>query len=437
MRYLTGFLIIATAFLGIFFILSSKKIFEINNFAADGGKINLPDISKTPTISAAEKQNSLEDIEQQKPLANPPEEIKAVYFTGWSAGSNKKIDYLINLAEKTEINAVIIDIKDYSGNISYDIKLPEVERYKAKEIKISRLNALIKKLHDENIYVIARITIFQDPILAKNRPDLAIHSKTKCQAPGAKCHASSSTLWLDHKKLAWIDPSAEEAWNYNIAIAKDAANRGFDELNFDYIRFASDGNLNDMIFPFWNEKIKKSEIIKNFFKKLRKELEGVKISADLFGLSTINNGDLGIGQIIEDAYEYFDYVSPMIYPSHYANGFLGYKNPAQYPYEVIKYSMDSALKRLIKHETRNINHTTTTNDMLHVSSSMIYAAKLRPWLQDFNLGAKYTAETVQKQIKAIYDAASSTPELINGWMLWDPANTYNVPTSTATIFRSN
>jgi len=424
MRYLFGFLILAVLSVSAFFVLSPEKTFEMNNPAANGNELNLPDIpeAKLPAGLSTPPIKKISDIEPQKPLANPAEEIKAVYFTGWSAGSSKKIDYLINLAKETEINAVVIDIKDYSGYVAYDIKLAEVEKYKAKEIKISRLNALIKKLHDENIYVIARITVFQDPILAKARPDLAIHSKTKCQmsdsASDGKCQMSSSTLWLDHKKLAWIDPAAEEAWDYNIAIAKDAANRGFDELNFDYIRFASDGDLNDMIFPFWDGKTKKSETIKSFFKKLREELESVKISADLFGLSTINKDDLGIGQIIEDAYEYFDYVSPMVYPSHYASGFLGYKNPAQYPYEVIKYSMDSAITRL-------------------ASTTVIQNSQLRPWLQDFNLGAKYTAETVEKQIQAIYDAASSTPELINGYMLWDPANTYNVPTSTSTILRAN
>src|SRR3989344_1911568 len=376
MRYLFGFLILAILSVGAFFVLSPKKTFEMNNPAANGNELNLPDIpeAKLPAGLSTPPIKKISDIEPQKPLANPAEEIKAV----------------------------IIDIKDYSGYVAYDIKLAEVEKYKAKEIKISRLNALIKKLHDENIYVIARITVFQDPILAKARPDLAIHSKTKCQmsdisVENGKCQMSSSTLWLDHKKLAWIDPAAEEAWDYNIAIAKDAANRGFDELNFDYIRFASDGDLNDMIFPFWDGKTKKSETIKSFFKKLREELESVKISADLFGLSTINKDDLGIGQIIEDAYEYFDYVSPMVYPSHYASGFLVYKNPAQYPYEVIKYSMDSAITRL-------------------ASTTVIQNSQLRPWLQDFNLGAKYTAETVEKQIQAIYDAASSTPELINGYM---------------------
>ena len=299
---------------------------------------------------------------------------------------------------------------------------------------IPKINALIKKLHDEGIYVIARITVFQDPVLAKARPDLAIHSKAKCQVSGVKCQVSPSTLWLDNKKLAWIDPAAEEAWNYNITIAKDAASRGFDEINFDYIRFASDGDLKDMIFPStqidtdktqintdnnYNSVALRRKVIKSFFKYLREQLPNIKISADLFGLVTVNKDDMGIGQIIEDAYEYFDYVSPMVYPSHYAKGFIGYQNPAKYPYEVIKYSMDSALSRLTTHNLRLTTATSTT-----ISTTTSSLVKLRPWLQDFNLGAKYDAKMVKEQIQAVYDAASSTPELANGWMLWNPANNY-------------
>ena len=155
---------------------------------------------------------------------------------------------------------------------------------------------------------------------------------------------------------------------------------------------------------------------------MRESLPDVKISADLFGLSTINHDGLGIGQIIEDAYEYFDFVAPMVYPSHYAHGFIGLQNPADFPYEVVKYSMDSAVKRLKNYESRIMNNATTTE--IHDSSFMIHASRLRPWLQDFDLGADYDAEKVRAQINAVYDSASSTPELVNGWMLWDPRNVY-------------
>jgi len=400
MKYLLGLLILIVATGGLFYFWPKERLVEITD----------PNNASSTVISPEAKNPDGDDF-PQKPLANPPAIIKAVYFTGWSTGVEDRVNYLTELIKTTELNAAVIDIKDYSGFVLYDIKLPEVEKYKAKEIRISKINSLIKRLHNEGIYVIARISIFQDPILAKARPDLAIHSK------------GTGRLWLDNKKLAWIDPAAKEAWDYNIAIARDAVSRGFDEINFDYIRFASDGSLNDMTFPFYNNQMLKQGVMEDFFKYLRNELPGVKISADLFGLTTVQQDDLGIGQMIEDAYLYFDYVCPMVYPSHYAKTFLGYQNPALYPYEVVKYSMETALKRLIAYReaqsaTSTVSTTTISDLRLAISS------KLRPWLQDFNLGANYNATMVREQIKAVYDAASSTPEFVNGWMLWNPSNIY-------------
>lgn len=395
MKYLLAVLILAAVGGGLFFVWPQGKTFEIANLNAS-----------STNNSPAENLNV--DDPPQKPLANPPAVIKAIYFTVWSAGLEERVNYLINLVKTTELNAAVIDIKDYSGYALYDINLPEVEKYKAKEIRIAKINNLIKRLHNEGIYVIARIAVFQDPVLAKARPDLAIHSK------------NTGGLWLDNKKLAWIDPAAKDAWDYNIAIARDAASRGFDEINFDYIRFASDGKLSDMSFPFYNSQTAKHGVLKDFFKYLREQLPDIKISADLFGLSTVQPDDLGIGQIIEDAYLYFDFVCPMVYPSHYQSGFLNYKNPALYPYEVVKYSMEAALHRLA---TYNIQVTTATSTGLSVVSHKL-SSKLRPWLQDFDLGADYNAAMVRKQIQAVYDAASTTPELINGWLLWNPSNIY-------------
>ena len=147
----------------------------------------------------------------------------------------------------------------------------------------------------------------------------------------------------------------------------------------------------------------------------------------------MQSDDLGIGQLIENAYAYFDYVSPMVYPSHYAEGFLNYKNPAKYPYEVVKYSMESAIKRLKSYEYGVMSNEKTTSTIatsmpvettpFNTQNSLL-KTKLRPWLQDFNLGATYDARMVKAQIRAVYDAASSTPELSNGWILWNPSNIY-------------
>lgn len=412
-RYLTVFIILFLFGFSLFLFYQTRNDLVIS---PNGLNLTVPEAQSPDKTNDPNPLPPPSDIEPQKPLANPPNVIKAVYLTSWSAANKTKMDYIIDLLKTTELNAVVIDIKDFSGYVAYDIKNAEVEKYKAKDIRIPKLNSLIKRLHDENIYVIGRITIFQDPILAKARSDLAIKS------------LSTNEIWYDNKKLAWVDPAAKEVWDYNIAIAKDAASRGFDELNFDYIRFPSDGNLNDMSFPFWDQKTSKPNVIRNFFKYLRSELKDIKISADLFGLTTIDVNDLGIGQVIENAYIYFDFVSPMLYPSHYFTGLFGYKNPALHPYEVVKQSMDSALKRLreygLKPTTSSTASSTVTSTIELKNESSQLKAKLRPWLQDFNLGATYNAEMVSKEIQAVYDAAITTPELINGFMLWNPSNIY-------------
>ncbi len=412
-RYLTVFIILFLFGFSLFLFYQTRNDLVISS---NGLNLTVPEAQSPNKTNDPKPLPPPSDIEPQKPLANPPNIIKAVYLTSWSAANKTKMDYIIDLLKTTELNAVVIDIKDFSGYVAYNIKNAEVEKYKAKDIRIPKLNALIKRLHDENIYAIGRITIFQDPVLAKARPDLAIKS------------SSTNEIWYDNKKLAWVDPAAKPVWDYNIAIAKDVASRGFDELNFDYIRFPSDGNLNDMSFPFWDQKTSKPNVIRNFFKYLRSELKDSKISADLFGLTTIDANDLGIGQVIENAYIYFDFVSPMIYPSHYFTGLFGYKNPALHPYEVVKQSMDSALKRLreygLKPTTSSTASSTATSTIELKNESSQLKAKLRPWLQDFNLGATYNAEMVSKEIQAVYDAATTTPELINGFMLWNPSNIY-------------
>lgn len=331
-------------------------------------------------------------------LTNPPKIIKAVYFTAHSAGNQEKIDYLIGLAKETEINAVVIDIKDYSGYVAYDTGLPEVTKYKTARIVIPEPDSLIRKLHGEGIYVIARMVIFQDPALARARPDLAVKNGQR--------------LWTDNKGLAWIDPAAKEAWDYNIAIARDAASRGFDEINFDYIRFPTDGNLGAITYHLWDRKIPMREVISEFFEKLRLGLPDAKLSVDLFGFVMTKKDDFGVGQVAEDAFKYFDFISPMLYPSHYPRTYLGFANPAEHPYEIIKTAMDSGLKRL-----RDFKQIAGNPQMVN----------FRPWLQDFDLGAHYTATMIKSEIKAVIDSMGDD---YGGFMLWNASNVY-----TEDVFR--
>jgi len=393
----------------------------------------------TTKEEAAQPWQAYEDSESQSPLANPPEVIKAIYATGWSAGSEKKVQYFIDLIKSTELNAIVIDIKDYSGHVLYDIQNEDVIRYRGKQVQIPRVNALIKRFHDEGIYVIARQTLFQDPVLAKARPDLAIQ-KDEIVAPAVVETNGTTTMvitptstrrvvWLDNKGLGWIDPGAKEAWNYNIAIAKDAAARGFDEINFDYIRFPSDGALSAMRFPHYNAATTlKQTQIKRFMEYLRSETKGIIISADLFGLVTVNNDDLGIGQNLKDAAPYFEAITPMVYPSHYARGFIGFQNPGAHPYEVVKYSMEKAREKLTLynkkcHTEEKVVGTSTISEEVCETNVSYMNTKLRPWLQDFDLGADYDAEKVRAQIRAVDEMVKDTP-LYGGWMLWNPSNVY-------------
>jgi hypothetical protein len=401
MRSFLNFLILII--FGSFLVFSLFLFFE-NNKLPDM-KLALENQLKIPEILWLKIQSAfLGDAESQKPLANPPKIIKAIYSTNWSAGNKKKLSYLINLIKKTELNAIVIDIKDFSGYVGYQTEIELVNKYKAAQKRISKPNALIKYLHDNEIYVIGRISVFQDQALAKARPDLAIKNK------------NTGETWRDDKKLAWIDSASKEAWDYNIAIAQDALNRGFDEINFDYIRFASDGKLENIAYPIWDGKVTKKEVIRQFFEYLRQQLPEAKLSADLFGLTTINKHDMGIGQYLENAFPYFDFISPMVYPSHYAKGFMGYKNPADHPYKVVKYSMESALNRLIAYRKAQSVSTSTISD-----SQFAPNPKFRPWLQDFHLGSRYDAKKVRDQIQAVYDALG---EDFSGFMLWNPANVY-------------
>jgi hypothetical protein len=334
--------------------------------------------------------------------AAPPEPFQGIYLTSWSAGREASIEGVLQLAAAGRINTVVIDIKDASGYVAYDTHVPDVARYDAKRVLIRNIEELIKKLHRSGIYAIARMEIFQDPRLARALPAIAVHSRRKLSFP--KPDLSTATLWRDNQDLPWIDPAAVEAWSYNAAIAKDALARGFDEANVDYVRFPSGGDLSDMYFPVWDGATPRHVVIRKFFAYLRRDLPDATLSADLFGLSTVNHDDLGVGQVIEDAYDYFDYVCPMVYPSLYAAGFLGFQNPAEHPYRVVNYSLRSARERLLAMKTRRKD------------------VKLRPWLEAFSYKAVYTPEMVQAQIRAAKDALGSD---YHGYTVWNPRNVYS------------
>lgn len=353
-----------------------------------------------PNVECMDEALCSGDDEEEKIIIThipTPEAVRGVYMTACVAATPSFRDRLINLIEETELNSVIVDIKDYTGTISIDIQDKSLAGLNGNGCRIGDVREWINSLHEKEIYVIGRITVFQDPYFSKLRPDLAV-----------KRMSDKSVIWKDWKGISYIDPGAEEMWKYMVRLGNESYNVGFDELNFDYIRFPSDGNMQDIYFPFSEERViadpdyGKADVIRDFFEyldeKLNEEVPDAVLSADLFGMTATNYDDLNIGQVLEYAEPYFDYLSPMVYPSHYPRGFNGYMNVNAYPYEIVKFSMDRAVERLI------------------AASST--PSKMRPWLQDFDYPVTYTPEMVRTQIQAVYDAG------LNSWMMWDASNKY-------------
>lgn len=371
----------------IFFILAAA----VGVFSFSGHKFFWPEGPGHYEYLAYSGESVTQDLEKEvkKPLhVKTPEAVKGIYMTSWIASRKDLREGLIKLIEETELNTVVIDVKDYTGKIAFEVSDPYLQKIGAAEKRITDVKELIDRLHGKNIYAVARIAAFQDPYMVGLRPDLAVKKN------------DGKTVWKDYKGAVWLDPCSREAWKYVAAIGREAEAAGFDELNFDYIRFPSDGNMKDIKYNLCNPSIAKSDLLEEFFIYLDEELADVNIpkSADLFGMVTVNTDDLNIGQVLEKAEPYFDYIMPMVYPSHYPKGYNGYQNPAAHPYEIIKLGMSRAAERLV------------------AASST--PSKLRPWLQDFNLGATYDAAMIRKQKQAVYDSG------LDSWVLWSPSNKY-------------
>ena len=323
-----------------------------------------------------------------------PIPVRSVYMTACTASEAKLRDKVVSELAGTEINSVVIDLKDYSGTLSYastTVATPPGGR----GCRIIDLPEFVQELHDKGLYAIGRITVFQDPLYSRAHPELAVASRSHPGEP-----------WTDRNGLAYIDPDHPAYWDYIVAIAEEGHSIGFDEINFDYIRFPSDGDMSDARFAL-SASTTKAAVIKGFFAYLRSQLDppdgssSIVMSADLFGQTTVAPDDMGIGQVLTNALPYFDYVAPMVYPSHFTDGFAGYAVPAEHPYGIIKYTMTTAVERAVA--------ASSTPD------------ELRPWLQAFDLGAIYTPDMVDAEKQAVYAAG------LSGYMLWNAASQYNVP----------
>lgn len=309
---------------------------------------------------------------------------KAIYSTVWTAKS-KRIDDLIKIADETEVSAIVIDVKDSDVYIDDYIK------------------NLVIKLHEKNIYAIARIVLFQDSSQINVYPNWYFKKQ-------------DGSLWQDGRGWYWMDPAERGVWDYNIVIAKEAIDAGFDELNFDYIRYPSFKKDDDVVFP----SVLKNQVINDFANYFTSELKKydpeIILSVDLFAYNMLNSSDLRVGQVFLELYDYFDYVSPMIYPSHYISGNFGFDNPAEHPYEVVFSTIEKGKAQLLEKSVVEVG-TTTPAIVNPIFEKRL--KKLRPWLQDFNIGAVYNGEMIRKEKQAVYDAG-----LTSGWLLWNSRNVY-------------
>lgn len=412
-------------FLGIL-VFASIPVFFIAtpNFFSVSYQRELTDQLSGKTDNSATDKNSANLSTLHLPTPIP---LKAIYMTSCVASTPSIRENLVQFIEKTELNSVIIDIKDYSGTISFRPENSELlHAWEDAKCGALDMKEFISKLHEKGIYVIGRITVFQDPHMAKRRPDLAVQK------------ASDGGTWKDFKGLSFTDPASKEIWDYHVALSKESYNLGFDELNFDYIRFPSDGPMKDIQFPISKNR-NKPEVLEDFFEYLHKSLKplGIVLSADLFGMTTTNTDDLNIGQVLERAMPYFDYIAPMVYPSHYPSNWNNFANPNHFPYEVVNISMKEAVRRAIATSTPvktsynlpiqqeilefdpTLQATTTKKIFTGLFKKPAYDPNImRPWLQDFRYGGEYGPDAIQAQIKATYDAG------LHSWMFWDPANKY-------------
>jgi hypothetical protein len=315
-----------------------------------------------------------------------PIKIKALYLTFWGANIHSKtIKRVLNIIENTEINSIVVDVKNEYGSTSFRTSFKQANEYGAyKKRTIGDIDNFMKVMKSKNIYLIARLAVFKDELQASNNEDYAIKKE-------------DGTIWRNHDNMAWVDPFDERSHKYTIAIAEEAAKVGFDEINFDYIRFPAKSGLKLKKESNQENRVKAIESFLDSAKnRLRKY--GVFISVDTYGNICWEKGDTGIGQTIESLSKHSDYISPMLYPSGFASGSFFFENPAEHPYEVIY---------------RSIKHI----------KPIIDSKRVRPWLQYFKDYAHtkkhYKKFEVREQIRAADDVNAS------GWMLWSPSSRYH------------
>jgi hypothetical protein len=323
-------------------------------------------------------------LDGNRTLLMEPFKIKALYLSSWAVGSKKFTDRVFGLIDTTELNAVVIDVKNEYGYITYQGANPTARAIGAYDkVRITDMPRFIRRLKAKGIYTIARLVVFKDDLLATKMPRLAIHDK-------------HGNVWKNSEDIGWSDPFIPKVQEYNIEIAVEAAQQGFDEINLDYIRFPG---ANRLRYIKRNNRHNRVEAINTYLAANQKALDrtGTLISLDTYGYVCWNENDTGIGHQLADLGRYTDYLSPMLYPSSYHLGIPEYEESLNHIYELI-------------HDTLREGYRRTG----------IAKRRFRPWLQAFPDYAfdkrKFRGWEIREQIKGAEDFNSS------GWMLWHPGS---------------
>ena len=324
------------------------------------------------------------------PLHRPPAQVRAVYVNAWAFGGSRFRD-LVALADRTEINAFVIDVKDDTGYLTYRSSVPTAVQIGAnQQLRARDTQARLRLLREHGIHPIARIVVAKDPLLASRKPEWSVR-----QVNGG--------LWRDRLDFAWVDAFNDSVWIYASQLAAEAVRMGFAEVQYDYVRFPDEpeSRLANAVFASRRDGETKRQGVARNLKLLgdRTRPLGVPFTIDVFGLTTSARTDMGIGQYWEDLVTTADVVLPMVYPSHYVHGVYNLKRPNDEPYQLIRRAMQDALRR---------------------SAPLGKTAEVRPYLQAFTLGApRYTPALVREQIRAAEELG------LKSWVLWNPRSAYD------------
>ena len=324
------------------------------------------------------------------PLVPPPRVVRAIYLNAWAFGS-KRFYELVRLADTTEINAFVIDVKDDTGYLTYPSRVPTAIAITAnQEIRAPDVRERLSVMNRHGIFPIARIVVAKDPLLASRKPGWSIH------------HVDGG-MWTDRKGNGWVDAYTDSVWVYAAQLGEEAVRMGFGELQYDYVRLPDEprARMAKAVYPGRKAGESSRDGVVRNIRLLREWVKplGVPFTVDVFGMTSSTLVDMGIGQVWEDLVTNADVVLPMVYPSHYYGGFYDIEDPNSEPYKVVHRAIQDGMKR---------------------SEPLGKTAEIRPWLQAFTLGApRYTAFHVKEQIRALEDLG------IKSWVLWNARSVYD------------